>query len=83
MEAFYNGTGEKIGSSRAISIDELPLKAKRSFAKDYADYTVKEVIEFNGTDETAYYLSAENEKTAVILKVNSVSELSTYKITKK
>ena len=83
MEAFYNGSGEKIATSRAIMLEELPVKTKRAFAKDYSGYNVKEAIEFNGTDETAYFISAENEKESVILKVNSANELSKYKITKK
>src|SRR6476469_1191331 len=55
MEAFYNQRGEKIASSKTISIDDLPVKAKRSFAKNYAGYTVKETIEFEGIDEAGYY----------------------------
>src|SRR5690242_11204266 len=50
MEAFYNERGEKIASSKTISIDDLPVKAKRSFAKNYAGYTVKETIEFEGIE---------------------------------
>src|SRR5206468_1765583 len=83
IEAFYNENGEKIGTSRAISIEELPVKAKRAFAKKFDGYTVKQAIEFNGTEETAYYIAADNEKEAVILKVTSSDELSTYKRTKK
>lgn len=82
MEAYYNPEGEKIGTSHAITVDYLPVKAKRAFAKKYGDYTVKEAIEFEGTDETAYFLSAENDAESVILKVTD-DGLSIYKRTKK
>ena len=69
MEAFYNPQGEKVATSRTISIDQLPVKAKRSFAKDFAGYTIKEAIEFEGTEEPGYYIAAESEKESVILKI--------------
>ncbi len=82
MEAFYNEKGEKVATSRAISLEELPVNAKRAFAKKFEGYTVKEAIELESNDETAYYISAQNEKESVILKVSN-SGLSTYQRTKK
>jgi hypothetical protein len=81
-EAFFDLNGDFIGSSRAITLDKLPTAAKRTFAKRYADYTVKEAIEFNGSTESAYYISAENEKQSVILKVVD-NTLEVYKVTTK
>ncbi len=83
MEAFYNGAGEKIGASKAITINDLPVKTKRALAKDFDGYTVKEAIEFSTSDEVSYYISLQNEKESVILKVNSVNGLTKYKITKR
>jgi hypothetical protein len=80
--AFYDLQGNFIGCSHAISLESLPTHAKRSFAKKYAEYTVKEAIQFDGTDETTYYISAENDSHAVILKV-SEGMLSVYKKTNK
>jgi hypothetical protein len=75
-EAFYSHNGEFIGTSQAISINDLPTGVKRSFAKRYGNYTVKEAIQFEGKEESAYYISAENEKQSVILKaVNGVIEV--------
>jgi hypothetical protein len=81
-EAFFDLDGDFIGSSRAITLDKLPTAAKRTFAKRYADYTVKEAIEFNGSTENAYYISAENEKQSVILKVVNNS-MEVYRATTK
>lgn len=78
-EALYNTEGEMIGTSRAINLDELPVNAKRVFAKKYVGYTVKEAIRFEGTQENAYYISAENEKGSVILKVADSGFISLVK----
>lgn len=83
MNAFYNQDGEKIGTSKAITIDELPVKTKRALAKDFGGYTVNEAIEFSTTDEVANYISVENEHEFVVLKQNSVNGLTKYKVTKK
>ncbi len=81
-EAFYELNGELIGSSSAIAITDLPIAAKRNFAKKYGNYTVKEAIKFDGNQETAYYISAENEKQSVILKADNFG-ITVYKVSDK
>jgi hypothetical protein len=83
VEAFYNLEGKMIGTSKSISIDELPVGSKRSFAKKYAGYTVQEAIKFDGEDDTAYYISAENSEQSLILRVEEAGGLSIFKRTKK
>jgi hypothetical protein len=78
MEAFYNLNGEMIGTSKNITLDQLPVAAKRILAKKYTGYTVTEAIRFDGIDEAAYYISAENNKEKVILKVNDDSQVSVF-----
>ena len=70
MAAFYDLDGNMIGTTTNIAIDDLPTNAKRAFAKKYAEYTVKEAIQFNGVEETAYYISAESEQQTLLLKVS-------------
>ena len=82
-EALYTPDGEFIGSNTAVALEELPVKAKRNFAKRYDGFTVKEAIRFEGNDEGAYFISAENEKEAVVLKINDNSEITTMKSAKK
>src|SRR4051794_13442434 len=79
MEVFYNSSGEIFAVSKKIDLDELPVDAKRTFAKRYEGYTVKEAIKFEGADEDAYYISAENDKASVILKVDQHEDLSLFK----
>lgn len=81
-EAFYNPEGEFIGTSQAINVDELPTAVKRTFAKKYGTYTVKEAIQFEGNEETSYFISAENDKKSIILKVVG-STLSVLKVNEK
>ncbi len=81
-EAFYTLNGESIGCSRKITLEDIPVKAKRTFAKKYSDYTVKEAIKFESDEETAYFISAENDKESVILKVTGIG-VSVFKKTNK
>jgi opacity protein-like surface antigen len=73
LDVFYNLDGEFIATTRQINLDEVPTFAKRIFAKNYSDYTVQEVFKFQANNEEAYYISAENEKENVVLKINSGS----------
>ena len=68
-EALFSEAGDFIGTNQAVDLQELPVNAKRTFAKKYNGYTVKEAIRFEGVEESAYFISAENEKGSVILKV--------------
>lgn len=81
-EAFYRPDGEFIGSSQAIAINDLPIAAKRSFAKKYGNYVVKEAIKFDGKEENAFFISAENEKQSVILKADNFG-ISVYSVSSK
>lgn len=83
MEALYSREGDLIGTTHGITLEELPVNAKRNFAKKYHGYTVKEAIRFEGNDEGAYFISAENEKESVVLKVSDNSQVSVMKSSKK
>ncbi len=83
MEVFYNSDGDIIGTSKGITLEELPVRAKRSFAKQFAGYDVKEAIRLDGFGEAAYYISGENDKESVILKVNDNNQVSLFTKTKK
>lgn len=83
VEAFYNLSGELIGTSKSLDLQNLPVSAKRAFAKKFDGYTVKEVIKFDGVDESAYFFTAENSVESVIFKIGDNEQLVTYKKTKK
>ncbi len=83
IEAFFDLRGELIGTSKAVTIDQMPVNVKRVFAKRYADYTIKETIRFDGVDESSYYISAENGTKSVILKVSVTGGVSLYQAARK
>ena len=68
-KAFYDYDGKLLGTTQAVTIDEMPAAAKRAFAKRYSNYTVTESIRFEGVTETAYFVSAKKDNKSVILKV--------------
>ena len=71
--------GEFVGIDQAMTLEDLPLNAKRAFAGKYQGNTVKEAIHFEGLQESAYYISAENEKGLVILEVKDNGPILTIK----
>ena len=82
-DVFYNANGSIYAISKSIELDQLPVSAKRAFAKRYEGYTVKEAIEYDGVEEQSYYISAENEKESAIIKVDQTGQLSIFKKSKK
>ena len=83
MDAFYDVEGNILGTSSKIDLTDLPTIAKRSFAKKYSGYTVTEAIRFDATDETAYFISAQDEARSLILKVSDKGMVSVFKSVKK
>lgn len=83
MEAFYHDNGSLFGTSTSIEPNELPVNAKRVFAKKYQGYEVKEAIEYDSQQEKNYYLSAENERESIIIKIDHHVLLTTFKRIKK
>jgi opacity protein-like surface antigen len=82
-EAFYDLNGELIGTSEPITLNDLPVSAKRAIAKRYAGYDITEAIRFDGKAENAYYISAENEKEKVIVRVGEDEVVTVFDRTKK
>jgi hypothetical protein len=83
MEAFYDTNGEVFATAKALNLEKLPTQAKRKFAQKFGDYTVKEAIQYEGVDELAYFISAENDTEKVIVKVTPGGSVSEYQKTKK
>jgi hypothetical protein len=79
IEAFYDATGEKIGTSQAISVSSLPKKAQKVIDTKYAGYKVTEAISFDKTDEgVQHYVSLENEKSKLVLEVSKDGDVSVF-----
>lgn len=83
INVFYNPNGTLFAVSKTINLEELPVAAKRAFAKKYEGYTVKEAIKYESADENSYFLSADNDKEDVIIKVADDERISVFRKTKK
>lgn len=83
VEVFYNPEGDLIATTKQVKMEELPTFVKRTFTKKYSDYIIKDAFKLKAEDETNYFVSAENNKESLVLKVaqGSVSVYSrTYKM---
>ncbi len=76
--AFYDNNAELIGTSHAITIDDLPASAKRVFLKKYTDYTLTEAIQFDSTNESSYFIAAKNDEKAIVFKISN-GQVSIFK----
>ena len=83
INVFYDPQGNKIGKSHTIALEDLPLSARRSIAKKYAEHNITEAVEFSGIEGDAFYITAENDNEKVILKITDTSSISTFKKTRK
>jgi hypothetical protein len=77
VTAFYDNDGELIGSSYKISLNDLPTRAKRTFAKKYSDYPVTEAVRFEFKDHISYFISVVKEGASEIVKVDDAGVIST------
>lgn len=79
VEAYYNLSGELVGSSSNLTIEKLPVSVKRNLAKKYSSYTINEVIKFEDQSETNYYIAAEKDNQKLVLKASPFGLISVFK----
>ena len=80
LEVFYNQQGETIAESRAIEVNNLPVKAQQHLAKKYAGFTISEAIEYT-SDATGlcYFVSVVKDGVKNILQISTEGTVSKYK----
>ncbi len=84
VDAAYTEAGELIGTSRRISMEQVPLSVSMAVAEKYAGYKVdKSVLELNFEGVTRYYVNVENADQSLKLKCYSNGELEVDRKTKK
>lgn len=82
--AVFSTDGEYVALSREISTKDLPLKVANALKENYADHQLSAVAtEIVMDGETAYYITAENDRFSKILKCGTEGSLSVFKKTKK
>lgn len=71
VRAYFSNNGDFVGTGKAIVISDLPTFAKRNIARRFTQYNLRDAIVFETPEETAYFITAENEKQSVIIRVTS------------
>ena len=70
------------GKTEKRNENQLPVQAKRTFAKMFEVYKIKQTVRSTGTEEEVYYISAENEKESIIVKIDDTLDISIFKKSK-
>lgn len=78
-----NSKGLTIGNDEDTTLNQLPVPAKRTFAKMFDGYNVKQAIHFTEAEGEVFYISAENEKESIIVKIDDELNISIFKKIKK
>jgi hypothetical protein len=82
VKVFYNSEGDFVATTKEVTLEDLPIYAKRIIAKKYSGFIVKEAFKFKADNETDYFIAVENEQENVVLKVHEGS-ISVYSKTGK
>lgn len=77
-------TGQNV-ETEIVNIDDfkaenqLPVQAKRTFAKMFEGYKITQTIHFVENKSEGFYISAENEKESIIVKIDQDLDISIFK----
>ncbi len=84
--AFYNLTGDYLGTTQTVSYSAIPAKSQKLIAEDYKGYTVDEVIVYQTNeaintdiDPTSYFVDLKNDAHEVLVRVTSTGALELFK----
>ena len=83
LTAAYSEEGELLSIGRYIEMSKLPLKVLRELQNKYASYIIDPTVIELSTDETSYFIYAENEKYKVKIKSDTSGNLKVESKTKK
>lgn len=71
LYAFYSDNGELLAVTRNIKSTQLPIQLLLDLKRDYANYWITDLFEFNGDGTNSYYVTLENADTSITLRANS------------
>jgi hypothetical protein len=83
VNAFFEEDGSLLAIGRYIATSSLPLAITKSFNSKYAEYELKDAIEYSKSGETSYVVSLENEKTRLVVEAYSNGNSYVFKKEKK
>jgi hypothetical protein len=80
LQAFYDGSGNPVATSRAVAVNNLPLFVQMSLKNEYPDFVVTEAVEFTDADDgLSYYVTAAGRKLTYLLHVSTSGTISVFK----
>ena len=83
MFAYFSESGELLGISRNILVNQLPLNLQAEVKKNYSSSWVTEMFEIAKENETSYYVTLETADQKVSLKSADGNSWTVFKKTKK
>ena len=83
VEAYFNYSGELIGTARNILFNQLPLTVTKEINNRYGSAPVYEIIEYNAGNETFYDMTVELRTKKLTVRATVGGELSVEKSIKK
>ncbi|HEY4287197.1 MAG TPA: hypothetical protein VGN00_08865 [Puia sp.] len=78
LYAFYSDNGELLAVTRNIKSSQLPIQLLLDLKRDYANYWITDLFEFNGDGSNSYYVTVENADTSITLRANSSDDWHLY-----
>ena len=78
LYAFYSDNGELLAVTRNIRSSQLPIQLLLDLKRDYANYWITDLFEFNGDGSNSYYVTLENADTSITLRANSSDDWQLY-----
>ena len=78
LYAFYTDNGELLAVTRNIKSSQLPIQLLLDLKRDYANYWITDLFEFNGDGTNSYYVTVENADTSITLRANSYDDWYIY-----
>ncbi len=78
MFAFYSDNGQLLAVTRNITSNQLPIQLLLKMKKDYANFWITDLFEFNGDGTSTYYMTMENADSSVTLRSNGSDSWEVY-----
>jgi len=78
LYAFYTDNGELLAVTRNIKSNQLPIQLLLDLKRDYANYWITDLFEFNGDGSNSYYVTLENADTSITLRASSSDNWQLY-----
>lgn len=82
LTAYYSRQGDLLAVTHNITSNQLPLSLLLQLKRDYSDYWISDLFEFNAGDQSSYYLTVENADKKITLRSADGGWLTFSKTTK-